>query len=628
MKKALSYIAVAALAAGFTACDDNFERPPMIVPPSPDIEPTATIQDVKTDYWQYVEGTPQTIGLNENGDSIIIKGRICSSDVTGNIYKNLIVQTVDASGQQIALTFAVNNNKLYNTYKFGQEIYINLTGLDVGGYRGLMQFGQVGASGMGFMESDLFDSHAFTSGLPNPAAVDTAYTTAADLAALKAQQESLMLWQSRLVCVKDVEFEEPGEVFAGSANTNRYIKDAQGNRIIVRNSAYASFKNERIPSGKGNVAGILSYFGSDWQILLIDEEGCIGFEGSSDKPEPEPEPGTGTDKLSQNFDASTDIPTGWTTYKVKGDKAWYIASFNNNNYASMTGYKGTAPFDSWIVTPAINLGNNPEKTLSFDTQVNGYGSKTTTFKVFAMTTNDPATAELTELTATWPTAPESGYSSWVNSGTIDLSKFEGTFYIGWQYAAASDENYATWCLDNVLVGTKGGDTPEPPVTEGTLYSFLKPSLSEMPSDWVIENVSLGDGMSYIWSWKVYQEAGYLNASGYVNGAAQACEGYAISPEINLDGVTEAKLSFDHAAKFQTTLTSLCGIVAREVGTTEWIALAIPTWPEAGSWSFANSGEISLGAFEGKKIQVAFKYGSSAAGADTWEIKNLNISGKK
>ena len=57
-------------------------------------------------------------------------------------------------------------------------------------------------------------------------------------------------------------------------------------------------------------------------------------------------------------------------------------------------------------------------------------------------------------------------------------------------------------------------------------------------------------------------------------------------------------------------------------------LTIPTWPEAGAWTFANSGAISLEAYTGKKIQVAFKYGSTAAGADTWEIKNLVITGKK
>lgn len=43
---------------------------------------------------------------------------------------------------------------------------------------------------------------------------------------------------------------------------------------------------------------------------------------------------------------------------------------------------------------------------------------------------------------------------------------------------------------------------------------------------------------------------------------------------------------------------------------------------------ANSGAIDLGKFVGKKIQVGFKYASSASGADTWEIQNLKITGTK
>ena len=211
--------------AALTGCDDDFARPPMVFPSTPDIETTADIREIKSQYWSIVEGTPQQIGLDANGDSIVIKGRICSSDETGNIYKNIIVQTVDADGQQWALTFAVNKTKMYETYKYGQEVYINLTGMYIGGYRGLMQLGTVGDQGMSFMDEALFTGRATTSGLPRLADVDTTATTIAALEAVKTDNNERMMWQSRLVRVENVEFEEPGETFAGSANTNRYIKD-------------------------------------------------------------------------------------------------------------------------------------------------------------------------------------------------------------------------------------------------------------------------------------------------------------------------------------------------------------------------------------------------------------------
>ena len=70
------------------------------------------------------------------------------------------------------------------------------------------------------------------------------------------------------------------------------------------------------------------------------------------------------------------------------------------------------------------------------------------------------------------------------------------------------------------------------------------------------------------------------------------------------------------------------LVVRAEGATEWTDLEIPTWPGTTSWAFVNSGEIDLSAYVGKKVQIGFKYESSDAGADTWEIKNVKVTGTK
>lgn len=183
--------------------------------------------------------------------------------------------------------------------------------------------------------------------------------------------------------------------------------------------------------------------------------------GGGDTPTPNP---TTVTSLDENFDASSNIPTGWTELKVAGDKAWYIANFSGNNYASMTGYKGTAPFDSWLITPGLDLSKMDNKVLTFDTEVNGYGSTTSKFQVYVMNTNNPATANTTELNVHLPAAPASGYSNWESSGNIDLSSYSGVVYIGFRYTATADANYATWCLDNVKINAGnggGGNTPDP-----------------------------------------------------------------------------------------------------------------------------------------------------------------------
>ena len=168
--------------------------------------------------------------------------------------------------------------------------------------------------------------------------------------------------------------------------------------------------------------------------------------------------------INENFDASSSIPAGWTQKQVAGDKAWYVPSFNGNNYAAMTGFKGTAPFDQWLISPAIDMSKVSKKVLTFDTQVNGYGSTQSALKVFVLTAADPTTAKTTQLNPTLATAPATGYSDWANSGELDLSAFSGIIYIGFEYTSPVADNYATWCVDNVKLNAEGGSTPDPTPT--------------------------------------------------------------------------------------------------------------------------------------------------------------------
>lgn len=586
MKKTASYIATACIAAAASmitsSCNDNFETPPMYVPQAT-WKANITIAELKEMYWKtdrnYVATPGNLPGTNQH---MYVSGRVISESASGNIYNSIIIQ--DATG---ALNVSVVTKDLTQSYLFGQEVIIDVTDLKLGGYNGLMQLGGEGvyngAPSMTFMPGATLDAHAQLNGLGVPEKVDTLLTTVADLVTAKGSQQGLMKWQSQMIRLDNLHFETPGQPYATDKNTDRYALDDKGNRINIRTSSYASFKEALIPGGTGSVVGILSYYGSDWQILLNDTTGIIGFDPTAvptvpagtgngtednpytvaqvaggatgtgvwtkgyivgwvdgqvladgarfttpataatnillaDKPDesdvkncipvqlptgniratlnlvdhPEnlgkevllkgdmekyfgtagikntadckidgqndptpPAPVGPVTEINQNFDASTAIPAGWTQLQVAGDKAWYIPTFNGNNYAAMTGYKGTAPFDSWLFTPAIDIDKAASKTLTFDTEVNGYGSKTTVFEVYVLDNPDPAKATVkTKLSPKIATAPASGYSEWVASGTLDLSAFKGLIYIGFRYYATADANYATWCVDNVKVNAK------------------------------------------------------------------------------------------------------------------------------------------------------------------------------
>lgn len=125
-------------------------------------------------------------------------------------------------------------------------------------------------------------------------------------------------------------------------------------------------------------------------------------------------------------------------------------------------------------------------------------------------------------------------------------------------------------------------------------------------------------------WKFASGYG-ASMSGYSSGA-YANEDWLISPEIDLTNITSAALSFDHTinkgvvANMQSEQTLW---ISTDSGAT-WNQLTIPTYPTGSSWTFVNSGEISLDKYVGSKVKIAFKYISTTASAATWEINDFIV----
>lgn len=312
------YICIAALGAAalFGACDDNFETPPVIMPPVTEVDGTISLNDFKTLYWGTLASGPADVAYLESGDSIIFEGRVCSSDATGNIYKNIVVQSRDENGEQVAVAFSVNRYDIYELFPFGQEVVVYATGLQIGPYRNLLQFGSVSGDQMTFMDEAVFTAHVFRNkrALPQPALVDTTLADIPTVAAAKANQESLRKWQSRLVRFDNVSWAEAGQSYAPTQSVTRNIVDAEGNRLPVRCSSFADFSDEIMPYGTGSVVGILSYYASDWQLTLIDAAGSIGFDGEAPEPVVPDEPtGDGTAASPYNVVKALEVARALTS---------------------------------------------------------------------------------------------------------------------------------------------------------------------------------------------------------------------------------------------------------------------------------------------------------------------------
>lgn len=338
--------------------------------------------------------------------------------------------------------------------------------------------------------------------------------------------------------------------------------------------------------------------------------------------------------LWENFDGSDKIASytaqGWKNVSVSGGlDGWYIRTFDGQNYITVSAYLGSengGPYENWLIAPPVDLSKSNSKTLAFRTQA-AYPAENSILEVYVLTSDDLSTAQRTKLNAAIAEAPTSGstYSQWVQSGVLDLSAFDGVVYIGWRYYSAAGGNggSTTYCVDNVNIGGAPENTPDTP-TEGVVYKGLGASDTEITGWTFDENIKIGS--KNLWNWTEYSGNHYLNVTAFNSGLASVLS-YAISPVIDLTGKTTVTATFDHAAKYQTTLRTLCGFAVREEGGSEWKEFTIPTWPQADSWKFVNSGKIDISSFAGKKIQVAFKYGANSEGADQWEIQNLEVQAK-
>lgn len=574
-------------AAALTSCGDDFVSPPMVVP-SATIEANTSILDLKTAYWTADRNYVKTIGLNDAGEHTIIRGRVISSDQTGNIYKSVIIYDGSA-----ALNLSINAYDLYQTYQFGQEVVIDVTELNIGGYNGLMQLGGEGtynnAPSMTFMDSEVFAAHAQVDGLSNPQLVDTIPATIPDVLAAKQSTEGLILWQSRLVRIDNVRWDAPGKPYAeGTSSTNRYIIDESGNQLLVRNSAYASFKNELLPQGYGSVTGILSYYGTDWQLMLIDSNGCQDFE-ESDEPDQPVQPG-------ENGDGTKAKPYGV------------------DQVIAMAPGSTTAAVESGVWVKGYIVGFMPtggDATLLSGT-VFGIENAATTNMVIAASADVKDASECIgiQLPASMRDALSLANQP-ANLGKEVMLQGDVMKYCG----GPGLKNLTDYMLDG-----KGPDVPD---TSDAIFSetFAANSLGQF----TIENINLPSGLDAVWK----GSASYGAVATAYESESQTnldSDSRLVSPVIDLGSASAPALSFEHALNFFADIATArqqATVEARVEGG-EWETLEGTTYPAEMGWSFVPSGSISLAKFAGKKIQIAFHYTSTAAKAGTWEVKNVII----
>lgn len=164
--------------------------------------------------------------------------------------------------------------------------------------------------------------------------------------------------------------------------------------------------------------------------------------------------------------------------------------------------------------------------------------------------------------------------------------------------------------------TAGGTAP---VIKKSLYGI---NFTKDQTGWSVLNKNLPEALTYIWTANSY---GYV-ASAFYNEASYESEAWLISPVMNMTGASEVELIINHAGnKFAGKVEDQVSVLATTDGT-NWAPLKVAQWPAGNSWTF-NESAVDIASLAGKdKVQIAFKYTSTAQSSGTYEISEFTIKG--
>lgn len=411
-------LSLAAFVFTFTSCvKGEFDEPPINIPK---FEGTAnkTIAELKAGYLGVLDSIEE---------DIIISGKVIGNDESGNIYKQLVIQ--DATG---GIVLGLDRTNMYNEFKIGQRVFVKCKGMYIGDYNGLIQLGAKYNGAIGRMADAQINSHIFRDSLPGPAPAPTVVT-------LSANNKDKI---SMLVKFDNVHFTEVGQPWSSlDATTNRTLLDAAGKSIIVRTSNYANFASYKIPSGTGNVTGILSIFGTTYQLTIRDTNDAKGFV---------PPPPV---YFEESFAASLG---GFAGQSVSGSQTWgFDATYK---FAKISGYQSGASHanEDWLISPVINLSTAPAAVVNFDHTINkGALANLKTNHTLWISKNyssgAPSTATWEQITI--PTYPTGADWTFVGSGSCVIPAAylgQANVRLAFKYLC-SDTESATWEIKNLKV---------------------------------------------------------------------------------------------------------------------------------------------------------------------------------
>ena len=263
--KAIKYLSIIVLSLIATSCMNEFDEPNFEQPPFGNNEigeATTTIAELKTKYSSIISGN----SYQQITEDIVIEGVVVANDESGNVYKQFIIN--DETG---AIVIGVNDVGLYAMVPKGQRVRIACKDLYIGGYGKMAQIGGLYNGKVGRMNRYVYPQHIRIIGTPDlnqkemkPELIDDTYFTSANMANLA---KFVRLENVSISEANGTELWAPEEKKNSSNVVERNIKMGK-TTVVLRMSTYADFANEKIPTGKLNINGVMTRYNNYWQFVI------------------------------------------------------------------------------------------------------------------------------------------------------------------------------------------------------------------------------------------------------------------------------------------------------------------------------------------------------------------------
>jgi hypothetical protein len=417
------------IAMTFVSCTKEEFNVPKLTCNQLDLKVNRTVEEVRA--------TTSSIVTQYTYDDII-EAYVVSSDESGNFFKTISFQTLaTATTPAIGFSVPVDASNTYIDFRLGNKVYLKMKDQYTDIYFGGMRIGSIyvntyNEGGVGRISPNDYKK-----------VLNASCTMVSEELLVQSLSIPDLLRDSNintLVELSDVQFtsdaigrhyyEESNDV--GGA-TNWSLTDRLGNQVLFRTSSFADFADKIVPDGSGKVRGVLTKFGSDYQLLARSEKDVI-FTGTATVP-----------FFAENFQSvetntKLSLP-GWANLVQKGTKFWLGTLYAGNGYAEFntTGTKVVSNI-AWLISPKIDMDLHTKEVLTFRAAQHhlDVDSPLNSLEVYVSKNFDGLNIDK----ATWiplkvvlPKQATPWYQ-FVGSGGVDLSSYTGKISIAFKYTGS------------------------------------------------------------------------------------------------------------------------------------------------------------------------------------------------